>query len=199
MSFISKILESIFPFLFNALKRAWDSLSPDQQNAITNSGIIGQYLKNNLNALSGDLISAITKATGLDGSIVESTLISIAEKLGSEATGADQTAANAVTFIQTKLSSASSDEEWNGLLQIILNAGATILTGGGLNWAHLALGIAEWAYRQFIEPLNIPVLNAVANTVDSQLGGTGISIGTSGLVTGLSSSEKPSTTQGLSD
>lgn len=174
MSLITKLLESIFPFLFSALKRAWDSLTEEQQDAITNSGIVGQYLKNNLTALSADLITAITKATGLPASTIESMLISLAQKMGMTTTSADNAAANAVTYIQNKLKTAASDEQWNGFLQTLLNAGATILTGGALNWAHLALGIGEWAYRQYVEPLNIPVLNIVVNDVDKVLGGSGI-------------------------
>lgn len=154
MSFLSKILESIFPFLFNALRRAWDSLTTDQQNAVVNSGLIGQFLKNNLTILGTDAVNELVKLTGLPADTVTSLLISLAGKLGLTTTDVN----NAVSYIQGKLSGAASNEEWNGLLQIILQAGASILSGGAVDWVHLALGLAEWAYQKFIAHVDIPVI-----------------------------------------
>lgn len=152
--FLVKFLESIFPFLFNALKRSWDNLTEQQQQALVNAGAIGQFLKNNLNALGGDLVSLISNDLNLDKSIVEATLIALAGKFGLNTASVDE----AVAFLQKKLQSANSDAEWNGLLNIILNTGATILSGGALDWVHIALGLGEWVYQNFIAQKQIVVL-----------------------------------------
>jgi len=154
MSFLTRLLESIFPFLFNALKRAWDNLTEEQQQAIINSGTIGQYIKNNLTALGGDLVALISNDLNLPKEVVEATLIALAGKFGLTTEKVDE----AVAFLQKKAQSAASNEEWNGLFQTFLKAGAIILSGGAVDWLHLALGIGEWAYQQFIAPKMITVL-----------------------------------------
>lgn len=159
--FLVKILESILPFLFSALKRSWDNLTKDQQNAIINSGMIGQYLKNNLNALSGDLVAAIAKATGLPAATIESTLLALAVKFGYKSDDVDK----AVTFLQDKLKNAASNEDWNGLLTIILNAGGTLLSGGSLDWVHLALGLGEFAYQKFVSPRLVETISVPSTDV----------------------------------
>src|SRR5580692_4903436 len=118
---ILKFLEGIFPFLFNALKRSYDSLSPAQQQALVNSGTIGQFLKNNLTAVGTDLAALIAKQTGLTEQEVSDTLINLASTFGLNTTVVN----DAVTFLQGKLQGAASSAEWNGILNIILNAGAT--------------------------------------------------------------------------
>lgn len=154
MSFLSKILESIFPFLFNALKRAWDNLTQSQKDAVVHSGLIGQFLKNNLDILGDAAVTELAKLTGLPAETVTSLLIALAAKLGLTTTDVN----SAVSYIQGKLKAAASNEEWNGLLQIILQAGASILSGGAVDWVHLALGLAEWAYQKFIAPTPVPVI-----------------------------------------
>jgi hypothetical protein len=149
-----KFLESIFPFLFSALKRSWDNLTPAQQQALVNSGTIGQYLKNNLTALGDDLASLISNDLNIPKDTVEATLIALAAKFGLDTTSVN----DAVAFLQKKLQSVSSNEEWNGLLSTILNVGATILSGGAIDWVHVALGLGEWVYQQFIAPKQVVVL-----------------------------------------
>lgn len=155
MFFLFKILESVFPFLFGALKKSWDNLTTAQQQALVNSGMIGQFLKNNLTMLGTDLVNVIAKNTTLTPDQVTSTLIALAGTFGFTGNDLNQ----AVTFLQSKLQNASSDKEWNGLLNIILNAGATILSGGALDWVHVALGLGEWVYQQFIQPKTPVTLN----------------------------------------
>jgi hypothetical protein len=154
MGFIIKLLESIFPFLFSALRRSWDNLSQQQQQALIQSGTIGQYLKNNLTILGDDLVSLISNDLNLDRNIVEDTLIALAGKFGVTTTSVN----DAVAFLQKKLQSASSNEEWNGLLSTLLNVGATILSGGAIDWVHVALGLGEWVYQQFIAPKQVTIL-----------------------------------------
>lgn len=149
MSFITKLLESIFPFLFSALKRAWDGLTTTQQQALVNAGTIGQFLKNNLTALGGDLVTAIANYTKLPTATVETTILALAAEFGLTTTDINQ----AVSYLQGKLQSSVNTPEWNGLLSAMLNVGATILSGGTLNWLHVALGLGEWVYQQFIQPL----------------------------------------------
>src|ERR1700760_3972279 len=129
MSFLTKILESILPFLFSALKRSWDNLTSTQQTALVNSGIIGQYLKNNLTALGGDLVTAISQHTGLPESTVQATLLGIAADFGLTTSDVNE----AVSFLQSKLTSAINTPLWNGLLSTLLNVGGTILSGGTID------------------------------------------------------------------
>lgn len=145
---LKKILETIFPFLFNALQKAWDKLSSTQQSAITNSGLIGQLLKNNLTILGTDLVALIASKTGLKEQEITDTLLALAKTFGLTTDSLNE----AVSFLQGKLSNAASNEEWNGLLQIMLNAGGTFLSGGTLNWVSIAMGIGEWAYSNIIKP-----------------------------------------------
>lgn len=161
MSFITRLLESIFPFLFSALRRSWDNLTTEQQQAIVNSGTIGQYLKNNLNAIGGDLVSLISNDLNIPRDIVEATLIALAGKFGLITDKIDE----AVAFLQKKLQSASSNEEWNGLLSTLLNVGATILSGGAVDWLHVALGLGEWAYQTFVHDKQVTVLQLPTDTV----------------------------------
>jgi hypothetical protein len=147
MSFLSKLLESIFPFLFSALKRSWDNLTQSQQTALTNAGVIGQFLKNNLTALGGDLVQAISNQTGLSEVIVQQTMLALANEFGLQTTDVNA----AILHLQSKLTAAQSTSEWNGLLSTILNAGATILSGGAIDWVHVALGLGEWVYQQLIK------------------------------------------------
>lgn len=167
MSFITRILESILPFLFNALKRAWDNLTSTQQQALVNSGVIGQYLKNNLTALGGDLVTAIANHTGLKVDVVESTLIQIATAFGCDpAADIDK----AVAFLQAKLQGALNTPLWNGLLSTLLNVGGTILSGGTIDWLHVALGLGEYVYQQFVRPVSLttlPVAPIQAGTIGS--------------------------------
>lgn len=167
MFFLVKFLESVFPFLFNALKRSWDNLSTQQQQALVNAGTIGQFLKNNLNALGGDLVSAISTATALPTADVEATLIKLAGEFGLTTTDVNA----AVAHLQTKLQAAASTSEWNGLLTTILNAGATILSGGAIDWVHVALGLGEWVYQQFVKPKSVPTLsvNTASQAVDTTM------------------------------
>jgi hypothetical protein len=181
MSFISnilggigKLLESIFPFLFSALKEAWNNLSTTQQQALINSGTIGQYLKNNLTILGTDLVNLIAKDTGLDPSVVTNTLIGLAGTFGLTTTDINA----AVTFLQGKLQNASSDAEWNGILNIILNAGATLLSGGTLNYVHIALGLGEWVYQTFIAPKTAAIVAASATFIPTPPIGSAVSGGT---------------------
>lgn len=145
---IVKFLEGIFPFLFSALKRSYDSLSTAQQQALVNSGTIGQLLKNNLTAVGTDLATLVAKETGLTEQEASDTLIHLAATFGLTTTVLN----DAVSFLQSKLTSAASNPEWNGILNIILNAGATFLSGGSLDWAHIAIGIGEWVFQTFIKP-----------------------------------------------
>lgn len=168
MSLITKILESILPFLFSALKRSWDNLTDTQQKSLVNAGIIGQYLKSNLIALGGDLVTAIAKATELPETEVETTLIGIASQFGLTTTSINQ----AVSFLQSKLLAAESTSLWNGLLSTILNVGSTILSGGTVDWLHVALGLGEYVYQQFVKQtaiaiVNIPPMPVLASTTDS--------------------------------
>jgi len=151
MSFITKILESILPFLFSALKRSWDNLTKVQQDALVNSGVIGQYLKNNLTALGGDLVTAIATHTGLPSDTVEGALIAIAKEFGLSTTSVNE----AVAFLQSKLQAAESTPLWNGLLSTLLNVGGTILSGGTVDWVHVALGLGEYVYQKFVKPVNL--------------------------------------------
>lgn len=152
--------EQIFPFLFSALQRAWDQLTPIQQSAVTNSGIIGQLLKNNLTILGDDLVELIAEKTDLPKEDIQLTLTNLAAKLGFTGTELN----DAVKFLQGKLSSAASDEDWNGLLKTVLIAGGTLLSGGTLDWPTLALGVGEWAYQNIIVK-KVPSVASVANTV----------------------------------
>jgi hypothetical protein len=157
MSFITKILESILPFLFSALKRSWDNLTKVQQNALVNSGVIGQYLKNNLTALGSNLVTAIATHTALPASTVETTIISIAISFGYTGNEINQ----ATAFLQLKLQAAESTPLWNGLLSIALSVGATKLSGGTIDWLHVALGLGEYVYQQFVKPVTLlPVTSA---------------------------------------
>ena len=156
---IIKFLEGIFPFLFSALRRAYDNLSTDQQQALVNSGMIGQLLKNNLTILGNDLVTLIAKQTGLTEQQISDTLIHLAGQLGLNTTSVN----DAVAFLQNKLTSVASNSEWNGILTIILNVGATFLSGGSLDWVHIAIGIGEWVYQHFIQP--IPVTQLVAPAI----------------------------------
>ncbi len=144
---LKKILQKIFPFLFSALQRAWGKLPKDQQDAIVNSGQIGQIIKTNLQTSGANILTFIVLETGLSTETVNELVIALAEKLGHFT----KDAIAATEFLKTKLKTASSDEEWNGLLTIILNAGATLLSGGVLQWAQIALGLGEWAYQKFIK------------------------------------------------
>lgn len=162
MSFnILKFLEGIFPFLFSALKRSYDSLSKEQQQALVNSGMIGQFLKNNLAMIGADLTTLIAKQTGLTEQEVSDTLIHLASTFGLNTTAVN----DAVKFLQDKLSGAASSAEWNGILTIILNAGATFLSGGSLDWAHIAIGIGEWVYNTFIKPKTKDIVATSAQVV----------------------------------
>jgi len=145
---LKTFLEKLFPFLFAAMQRTWDQLTPIQQSAITNAGQIGQLLKNNLDMLGDDLKVLIAKQTGLPDELIGNMLLSLAAKFGLTTTSEN----DAIAFLQKKLNAAASDEEWNGLLTIILNAGGIILSGGSLNWAQIAIGIGEWAYHKFVKP-----------------------------------------------
>lgn len=162
--FLIKFLESIFPFLFSALKRAYDNMTPYQQNALKNSGMVGQLLKNNLTALGTDLVTFISGKTGLSEQEVSDLLIALAKTFGLTTTSIN----DAVAFLQSKVSGAASDAEWNGLFQVILNAGATILSGGAIDWLHVALGLGEWVFQTFIKPtpavsLVIPISTTAIN------------------------------------
>lgn len=172
MSFITRILESILPFLFSALKRTWDNLTSDQQKALTNSGIIGQYLKNNLTALGSDLVKAIASHTNLPESEVQSALLDIAGKFGLTTTEVDK----AVAFLQAKLQEAEGTPLWNGILSTLLNVGGTILSGGTIDWVHVALGLGEYVFQTYVKPVQLlgvgPVnaqLSETNQVSDSQL------------------------------
>lgn len=143
---LKTLLEKILPFLFNAMQKAWDQLTQVQQSAITNSGLIGQLLKNNLTILGNDLVDLAVKETGLPVDTVTATLLALAAKFGCTTTDLN----TAVAYLQSKLSGAASDEEWNGLLTILLNAGGTLLSGGTLSWPSIAIGLGEWAYHNII-------------------------------------------------
>lgn len=157
---IIKFIESIFPFLFSALKRSYDALSKDQQQALVNSGMIGQFLKNNLTIIGDDLVSVAATQTGLTAQEVTDTLIHLAATFGLTTDDVNK----AVAFLQSKLSDAASSTEWNGILTIILNAGATFLSGGSLDWAHVAIGIGEWVYQTFVKPKTAVTVSAAPAT-----------------------------------
>jgi|GEM_PF-2659561 len=165
MFFLTKILESILPFLFSALKRSWDNLNENQQQALVNSGVIGQYIKNNLTALSGDLVTAISTSTGLPSDVIEPTLITIAGELGLKTTSVD----DAVKHIQSLLTVAKGSTLWNGILQTALSVGATALSGGTLNWVHIGLGLGEYVYQTFIAPKELPAIAAIVTPIVNQI------------------------------
>jgi hypothetical protein len=144
---LKTFLQKIFPFLFKAMQRSWNKLPKDQQDAIVKSGKIGQLIKTNLDIAGSKLITLIALETGLSEVTVGEILINLSKKFGNDTAYAD----SAAVYLQRKLMQASSDEEWNGLLTIILNAGATLLTGGALQWAQIAIGLGEWAYQKFIK------------------------------------------------
>lgn len=144
---LKTFLQKLFPFLFKAMQRAWDALPGYQQDAVLNSGTIGQILKTNLDTATEELIALIIKKTGLPAYYVDDVLIGLARVFGYQTNSVN----DATAYLQKKLSGAASNEEWNGLLTIILNAGATLLTGGTLKWAQIAIGLGEWAYQKFIK------------------------------------------------
>lgn len=180
MFFLLSFLESVFPFLMGALRKSWNSLSNTQQDALVNSGMIGQFLKNNLTMLGTDLVNVIAKNTTLSPDQVTNTLIALAAAFGFTGNDLNQ----AVSYLQSKLQNASSDKEWNGLLNILLNTGATILSGGALDWVHVALGLGEWVYQQFVQPkthltLNIASVDVSNPGAPKQVAAPGAQSGTS--------------------
>lgn len=140
MSLIS-ILQSIFPFLFNAAKQQWKKLPKDQQQALLHGTGITQIIKDNLDKTETEVKYLIIVYTGLPSTDVNSILDNVFKEF------------NVVTLgeLQTLLKGAENTLNRNGILTTIASAISIFISGGKLTWEGLLIGLLQFAYKQFVK------------------------------------------------
>lgn len=140
MSLIS-ILQSIFPFLFNAAKKQWNNLPKDQQEALLHGTGITQIIKDNLDKTETEVKGLIVVYTGRASTDVNNILDNVFKEF------------NVFTLaeLQTLLKGAQNTLKWNGTLTTIASAISIFISGGKLTWEGLLIGLLQFAYKQFIK------------------------------------------------
>ena len=134
---LKTIIEKVLPFLFSEVTKVWDNLPSDQQQALINSGQIGQILKEELNNGSQAVLNAIEQKTGIPAATAEAGLLSLASQLGFKVSSVDEF----ISKLQAKINAGLSDPDWDSLWQSVTGVGAAILTGGTTNIVTAGIGL----------------------------------------------------------
>ena len=144
---LKSIIESIFPFLFNAVERFFDKLPKDQQQALIQAGQFGQVIKKFLNDGYQAIIDESEKL-GIDSMTADKLLNDLGGKLGLTV----KDGADLIDQLQAKVNAGLQDSAWDNLWTSVSGQLAIIIAGGTINWPTLALGLIEFVYRKFVQP-----------------------------------------------
>jgi plasmid maintenance system antidote protein VapI len=144
---IKKIAEKALPFLFSKLTLIWDSLTPEEKDALIQSGQIGQILKEEL--LNGEtaVINAVAAKTGLTPEEVSTTLIALAKTMGYNV----ETVQQFIDALQSKIDTGLQDKEWEALWETVSGTLMSLASGNPVNWIGLIAAIGKFVYDTFIK------------------------------------------------
>ncbi|QTE37462.1 hypothetical protein J3L18_30930 [Mucilaginibacter gossypii] len=143
---LKSILESIFPFLFNAVERFFDKLPKDQQQSLIQAGQFGQIIKKFLTEGYQAIIDEAGKI-GIDSMTADKLLNDLGGKLGLTV----KDGADLIDQLQAKVNAGLQDSAWDNLWTSVSGQLSIIIAGGAINWPTLALGLVEFVYQKFIK------------------------------------------------
>lgn len=149
-TFFGRLIASIGGFLgklLNAAKTAWNSLTPQQQQEIISGVNISQIIKDGYTKGEDFIIQEISSKTALPTELVTPIILTALKDMQINVTSV-QAGLNALA---DKVQAGLTDNGWNALWQNLAKFSATAVSGGGLNWVGLSLGLVEFAFQHFIK------------------------------------------------
>jgi hypothetical protein len=151
---LKAIAEKVFPFLFSEVTKEWDSLTPEEQQALIKSGQIGQIIKETISQGTNAVINAISQKLGLSTDQVNTTLVALFTtmglNLGAAESAIEQKVDNGINQLQTKINSGLQDSEWNSLWEAVTGAAVAIVSHNPVNWITLLTTVGKFVYDKFI-------------------------------------------------
>ena len=148
-TWLGKLIAEIGEFfgsLFNGAKKAFNSLSHEQQQALINGVNVSQIIKEGYAKGEAYVVAEIAKVTGLSADVITPLILSIAKDAGINVTSVQAY----LDAIANKVQAGITDNGWNNLFSDIASFAASWLSTGTLNWASLAIGLVEFAYQHFL-------------------------------------------------
>lgn len=152
---LKKIAEKVLPFLFSEVTKEWDSLIPEEQQALVHAGQIGQILKEEIAEDEAELLAAIGTKLNLTPDQVNSTLIAIFTALGYDLGAAEATVEQKVSAgidqIQAKIDAGLSDDDYNALWETVTGTAVSLSSKEPVNWLNIITIIGKFVYDKFIK------------------------------------------------
>lgn len=145
---LKTFFEKVFPFLFNAVERAYDGLTQAQKNALLLGGQFGQLLKTCLTEGYSALVDKAASELNLTQAQVDDLLTALAKKLNINISAPSEL----IDKLQAQVNAGMEDSSWDALWTTVSGQLAIIIGGGAINWPTLALGLLEFVYQKFIQP-----------------------------------------------
>lgn len=136
----------VLPFLFPAVKREFENLPKEQQNGLIQAGQFAQIIKDHLHDGYDAIIHAAATQLGITDQEANHILTELAKKLGVD-TGTPE---KLIDKLQSIVNKGLENSVWDNLWHSISGQLAIILSGGELDWGHVALGLIQFVYTEFV-------------------------------------------------
>ena len=178
MSFISRILESVVDFFKPIVKKllgdtedAFDDLTTEVKNQMFSAAQLSQIIKGNIGRSATYVVDVMASQSGVQGTaeerqtLAEQLMLTLSKYVGTITTDINE----AWTAVQAKVTGLIDDNDHDDFFSFIGKIAATIITGGGVPWLALSLGLIELAYQKLKANGNLvqPITSELAPPVDT--------------------------------
>ena len=146
MSFKS-ILQAIFPFLFSALRREFDSRPEEDRMALINGSLFGQVLKDYSKQGYDAVVKAAFNVLGWPKETVDEVLMMLAQKKGVVIPSPERF----IEWIHGQELFLLDNSAYDDFFSSLAGQVAIILSKEKLDWTVIAVGLLEFAYRHSVK------------------------------------------------
>jgi len=163
---IEKLLMQILPFLFSALRKAFDKKPHEQQMAMINGSMLAQVIRRHYDGGYLDIITAAQESLGWMPAETDKVLEELIRRRGWEVFSQADIAYCIAAILKTLPEQSTQDGFFSGIAgeiamilaewsQVIIakNAKDPSEIPDALSWKDLSSGLLEFAYRRYVKPL----------------------------------------------
>lgn len=134
--------------LFDKTKSEWNKLTPEQQQALVDSSKISETIKKFYTEGAALVIKEVCALLGKDAEFVEPILLKIlTDKFGKQI----KSVQDGLDRIAQQIEDGVTSNGWKSLWDSLAKFAGGYLTNGKFDWASLAFGLMEFAYRAFVK------------------------------------------------
>ena len=148
-TFFGRLIAGIGAFfsgLLNSMKKAWNSLSTQQQQGIINGVNVSQIIKEGYKEGEAAIVAKVSSSTGLTTEQSETVLLTALKDSNINVTKVQ----DGLDALANKVEAGITDNAWNALWKDFAKFAALALSGGKLDWVSLSMGLVEFAFQHFI-------------------------------------------------